>query len=131
MPELVSFAAIGAAVLMMGIAGLQAALALGAPLGAYAWGGQHRGVLPPRLQLGSALSVPALVGMAIIVLIRAGVLYPDFAPAMTWPVWAIFLFLMMNTFGNLASKSGPERMVMTPISAVTAALVCVVAMANG
>ena len=112
-----------AAILMTAVAMFQVALALGAPLGAYAWGGQNRGVLPPRLQLGSAISAPILLALAIMVLIRAGVVYPAWSEAMAWPVWIVFLFMVMNTFANFRSDSAEERRVMTPITAVLAVLV--------
>ena len=54
----ISFAAAGVCVLLGGLAVFQALLALGAPLGAFAWGGQHR-VLPTRLRVGSAVSSPS------------------------------------------------------------------------
>ena len=48
-------ATLAAAVLLVGLAAFHAALALGAPWGAYAWGGETEGPLPPRQQLGSTL----------------------------------------------------------------------------
>ena len=116
-------AAWAAAILMTGLAGFHVALALGAPWGAYAWGGQHRGVIPSRLQIGSAISAPVLLALAIMVLIRAGVVYPVWAEAMAWPVWIAFLYLVMNTFANFRSESAEERRVMTPLAGVLALLV--------
>ena len=120
-----------AAVLITGVAVFQLALALGAPLGAYAWGGGHRGVLPPRLQLGSALSAPLLLGFAIMVLIRAGVVYPAWSAAMTWPVWILFMFMVLNTVANSRSPSPEERRTMTPLTAALALLVGYVAWSLG
>jgi hypothetical protein len=117
-----------AALLLIGLAGFHAALALGAPLGAYAWGGQHRGALPPRLAWGSALSVPITLGMAIVLLIRAQLLYPQWAAAMEWAVWAIFLYLVVNAVANWRSTSADERQVMGPLATGLAVLVLTVAM---
>ena len=49
---------------LTGCAGFQAALALGAPWGAAAYGGSHRGQLPIRLRMVSAAVVPLYVGIA-------------------------------------------------------------------
>ncbi|GHA10212.1 hypothetical protein GCM10007989_00400 [Devosia pacifica] len=113
-------AAVVASLIFVLLAAFQAALALGAPLGRFAWGGQAGDVLPPRLQVASAASVPVLLAMSVIVLIRAGVLYSMWSPAMYWPCWAVFLFLTLNTFANLGSKSQSERRLMTPIAAIAA-----------
>lgn len=120
-----------AALLFLGLAVFQAALATGAPLGRYAWGGSHEHVLPPRLQLGSALAVPLLLGMALIVSIRAGLIYPDLSAQMTWPTWTVFLFMTMNTFANLRSGSRDERRVMGPLALLLAVLVAYVAISLG
>jgi hypothetical protein len=112
----IAVAAGAAALLMVAVAVFQAALALGAPFGAYAWGGTHPGVLPPRLQLGSALSAPVILAMALIVLIRAGVIYPGWSEAMRWPAWIVFGFMVLNTFANIRSGSDKERRIMAPVT---------------
>jgi hypothetical protein len=119
---LVALAGGAAALLLAAVSVLQAALALGAPLGAYAWGGEHDGVLPGRLRRGSAVSAPLLLAMAGIVLIRAGLILPEWRPGMDWAVWLIFLFMVVNSGANWRSKSRQERMVMTPVTVAIAAL---------
>jgi predicted permease len=63
-----------AAALVCGILGalavFQALLAVGAPLGRFAWGGQHQ-VLPTALRVASAVSVAVYALLATIVLARA------------------------------------------------------------
>jgi len=63
-----------AAVLVCGIlsvlAVFQALLAFGAPVGRFAWGGQHR-VLPTPLRVGSAVSIAVYALLATVVLARA------------------------------------------------------------
>ncbi len=51
--------------LLAALAGFQAALLAGAPLGEYAWGGQHR-VLPRRLRIGSAVAIVLYLLFAVI-----------------------------------------------------------------
>ena len=63
-----------AAVLFLGMAAFQGALALGAPLGAHVLGGRNVGKLPGRLRAASAVALVILVAAAIIVLARSGVI---------------------------------------------------------
>ena len=116
-----------AGLLLVGLAGFHAALAMGAPWGRYAWGGQHKGALPQRLQWGSAVSVPVVLAMAVVLLIRAEVLHPQYARGMEWPVWGIFLYLVVNTVANWKSDSADERRVMGPLATVLLVLVAIVA----
>lgn len=118
-------AALLAALLMFGVAIFQVALAMRAPYGAYAWGGKAKGVLPERLRRGSGLAAVLLVAMACLVLIRGGLIYPQWQPAMVVAVWMIFLLMVMNTFANLHSLSAEERRVMAPLTAAIAVLLAV------
>ena len=114
-------AAVLAAVLFAGMAAFQASLALGAPLGAHVLGGRYPGALPTRLRTFSAIAAAILVGSALVILARAGAIgSPVGATGLLVPgSWAIAAFLVLNTLGNLASKSRLER---TMFAAVTAAL---------
>jgi hypothetical protein len=115
--------------LLAALSAFQVALALGAPLGHYAWGGQHR-VLPGRLRLGSLFSVATYVLMALVMLARVGVLTTalpaGFLRAATWVLAAYFL---VGIGLNAASRSRGERLVMTPVVTVLCALTVVVALA--
>lgn len=109
------------------LAVLQALLALGAPLGRFAWGGQHR-VLPPSLRAGSALSIAVYVVVATIVLARADLVdtgVPD--PILRTAAWAVAGYFFIAIGMNLASRSKLERDVMTPTVAVLCGLCAVVA----
>ena len=123
-------AAVLAAVLFVGMAAFQASLALGAPLGAHVLGGRYPRVLPNRLRAFSAIAAAILVVGALVILARAG--------AIGWPVgatgllvpgsWAIAAFLVLNTLGNLASKSLLERTVFAATTAALAVLSAYVAL---
>ena len=115
-------AALAAAIFLLGLAAFHGALALGAPWGAYVWGGQVEGRLSPRLQLGSTLLAPIVAAMAVVVLIRGGWLYPDEAASMVVPVWGVLLFLMTQMFGALRSESPKEKRRMTAVYVVGVAL---------
>jgi hypothetical protein len=122
--------AILAAILFAGMAAFQASLALGAPLGAHVLGGRHPGALPTRLRTFSAIAAAILVGGALVILARAGAIgWPVSATGLLVPAaWVIAAFLVLNTLGNLASKSRLERTAFAAITATLAALSAYVAM---
>ncbi|MEA1903128.1 MAG: hypothetical protein U9N56_06350, partial [Actinomycetota bacterium] len=63
-----------AASLLAAMAVLQAALALGAPIGGIVWGGRHEGQLPTSLRFGSAAAVLILILAALVILAQASIL---------------------------------------------------------
>jgi hypothetical protein len=117
-------AAVVAAVLFLGMAAFQASLALGAPLGAHVLGGRYPAGLPDRIRAVSAIAAVILVGCAFVILARAGAIgWPPGATGLLAPAtWVVATFLVLNTLGNLASKSRLER---TVFAATTAALAVV------
>lgn len=123
-------AAVLAAVLFLGMAAFQASLALGAPVGAHVLGGRQPGVLPNRLRAFSAIAAGLLVGGALVILARAGAIgWPAGATGLLVPAaWAIAAFLVLNTLGNLASKSRLERTVFAATTAALAVLSAYVAL---
>jgi hypothetical protein len=64
-----------------------------------------------------------------VILARAGAIgWPDGAAGLLIPLsWAIAAFLVLNTLGNLASKSRIERTVFSATTAILAALSAYVA----
>lgn len=123
-------AAVVAAVLFLGMAAFQASLALGAPLGTHVLGGRYPGALPKRLRAFSAVAGAILVGCAFVILARAGAIgWPAGVSGLLAPAsWAIAAFLVLNTLGNLASKSRLERTVFAATTATLAALCAYVAL---
>ena len=110
-------AAVLVSVLLAAVAVLQVALAAGAPLGRFAWGGQHR-VLPTGLRIGSAVSVAVYAGIAWLVWRAA------YHPG-SWWIWGITAYFGLGVLMNAASRSRPERLVMTPV-VLLLALSCLV-----
>lgn len=123
-----ALAAIIATVILAALAILQASVAAGAPLGRFVWGGKHR-TLPPRLRIGSAVSVPLYVGFALVLLNRAGVLPGRNTGFVVVAAWVLFAYFTLGILGNLASRSRHERWTMAPTSAVLAAAALIVAAA--
>jgi hypothetical protein len=120
-------AAIAACTILAALAVFQAALIAGAPIGGFAWGGQHE-VLPPRLRIGSAVSMVLYAVFAFVILERAGLAAifgnPGFAQV---ACWVLFGYFVLGIVMNGISRSKPERNTMVPVSLVLAALVLLVA----
>lgn len=119
-----TIAAITGVLLLGALAVFQAVLVAGAPLGRFAWGGQHV-VLPTRLRVGSAVSIALYGVFAVLMLQAAGIVsvLPD--RVATVGIWVLAVYLVLGVVLNAVSRSRPERLVMTPV-ALALAVVCVV-----
>lgn len=108
----------------------QLTLAFGAPIGRFAWGGQHR-VLPRRLRIGSAVSVLIYAFMAVVAFDRLGAIdvFPDGFSVVA--MWVIFGYLCLGILLNAVSRSKPERYTMTPVVIVLAVLSLLIASGVG
>jgi len=108
----------------------QIALALGAPLGRFAWGGQHR-VLPARLSIGSLVSVLIYALIAVLAWDRARAI--DVVPDIVAQVgmWTVFVYFVLGILMNAISRSKPERNTMVPVTIVLAVLSFLIAMGYG
>ena len=120
-------AAIALVVILSLLAVFQLALALGAPLGRFAWGGQHR-VLPARLRIGSLVSIVIYAIIAVLALDRVALIdvVPDVVS--TVGMWVVFAYFVIGIPLNAISRSKPERYVMTPVVAILAVLSLLVAL---
>lgn len=122
--------ALGLTVVLALLAAFQIALALGAPLGRFAWGGQHR-VLPPRLRVGSAVSVLIYVLIDLIAWDRVGAIALFPAGFAEVAMWVIFAYFMLGILMNAISRSKPERFTMVPVTIVLAVLSLFIALGYG
>ncbi len=112
-----------------GVALFQIALALGAPWGEWAFGGQHPGRLPRSFRISSATS-----------LVVYGVQIAHFGAVATWWAspfnelvstilnWVFVAFFAMGTVMNGISRSPKERFLWTPIVALSLACALIVAL---
>jgi hypothetical protein len=105
------------AVWSCGLAAFQLALALGAPWGQAAWGGQTEGVLPIGLRVGSAVSTVVWLGVAAI---AAGRLLGPTGRRRTLLGAAIYASAGIAL--NAVSPSATERAIWVPATAVGAGL---------
>ncbi len=105
----------------------QIALAAGAPLGRFAWRGEHR-ILPTRLRVGSLAAVAIYSLIAVIALDRANAvnLLPELVSRVG--MWVIFAYFALSILLNSMSPSRLERSAMVPASALLAVLSLVVAL---
>lgn len=108
----------------------QLGLAFGAPLGAFAWGGQHR-VLPARLRIGSAVSILVYGLIVVIAWDRVGAvdLFGESFSAVA--MWVICAYFALGIVMNAISRSKPERYTMVPVSVLLAGLSFLIAMGYG
>jgi hypothetical protein len=109
--------ALALTVVLAALAIFQLALIFGAPLGRFAWGGQHR-VLPARLRIGSAVSILIYALIAIMAWDRVGAIdvFPELFSEVA--MWVIFAYFVLGIVMNAISRSKPERYVMVPVSIV-------------
>lgn len=105
------------AVLLGGLAAFQAGLAVGAPWGRAAYGGQHDGQLPPRLRTVSGVASAAYAAAAVGLASDA-----TSEQARRRLLGGVVGVVGAGTLVNAASRSPVERAVWTPYCAVTGAL---------
>ena len=113
--------------LLAALAVLQVLVASGLPLGRFVWGGAHR-VLPRRLRIGSAVSVPVYAGFAVLLLSRAGALPGADNVIVVVLTWVLFAYFAFGVVLNGISRSRAERFTMTPACAVLAVTALIIAL---
>lgn len=124
-------AAIVALVLFALLIVFQLALALGAPWGRAAYGGQNTGVLPMQFRVASAVAVVVWAAVALVVARRAGL--PVWAPLpVAWlpvVVWIVVGLLVIAAVMNAITPSGLERAIWLPFTLLLLASTLTVAIA--
>lgn len=110
--------------LLFALGTFQLLLATGAPIGHFAWGGEHR-VLPGRLRLGSIVSTVLYAKFAVVILDRAGIIAVLPGRVTQVGIWVIAGVFLLCAIPNLSSRSKAERYVMAPLTLILSCL-CVV-----
>ena len=118
-------AARAAAVVMVGIAGFQVALVLGAPWGAYTQGGETEGALDASGRVFAAVSCAILLVMAAAILARVheGPLKNAPGRLVTALAWFTTIYSALAVVLNLATQSSSERAVFAPTAILLFVLV--------
>ncbi|OYW42879.1 MAG: hypothetical protein B7Z38_03445 [Rhodobacterales bacterium 12-64-8] len=109
------------------LAVFQIALALGAPLGRFAFGGAHVR-LPVGFRIGSVVSLFIYGACGAVVLDRAGAVDVMADDVSRVAVWVVAGFMSLGVAMNAISRSKPERFTMTPVALVLAVCAYVVAL---
>lgn len=94
----------------------QVGLAAGAPWGELAWGGAFPGALPARMRAASLASAAVLSLLALIVLVRAGVVLPGWRAASRKLVWGVVAYCALGVVANALTPSAWERLVWLPVT---------------
>lgn len=122
-----SIAAVLTCLILAVLSVFQLSLALGAPLGQFAWGGQHR-ILPRALRVGSGVSILIYTLIAMVILARADLISATFSEGvLRTATWVVAAYFFVGIGLNAASRSKGERPVMAPVAAVLCILCVVVA----
>lgn len=120
-------AAIVAVFVLVGLTCFQLLLAVGVPLGNYAWGGANR-ILPSRLRVASVLASLVYVLAALVILEAANV--TDFVASEEIPravVWVLGAFFAVGIVMNAISRNKKER-VMALVALLLSVLCVIVAL---
>ncbi|HYI50074.1 MAG TPA: hypothetical protein VEX42_00735 [Microbacterium sp.] len=122
--------ALALTVILAALAIFQFALILGAPLGRYAWGGQHR-VLPARQRIGSAVAIVIYALIVAIAWDRLGAIdvFPEGFSVIA--MWVVFGYFVLGILLNAISRSREERLVMVPVTIVLSVLSFFIALGYG
>jgi len=107
-------AAIIYAIVSLGVVAFQIALAAGALWGAYAMGGAFPGQFPPALRIAAMIQAVLLIGMAAVILARAGLILPRWSRVSRWLAWVVVAFAAVSLVLNLITPSAGERVIWAP-----------------
>jgi hypothetical protein len=100
----------------------QFALAAGAPWGSVSMGGKFPGVYPTRMRVAALFMILILSALALVVGVRAGWLYPEYAALGRSFIWPVVVINALGLLMNLATPSRWERILWAPVALVF--LVC-------
>jgi hypothetical protein len=94
----------------------QIALASGVPWGEYAMGGAFPGQLPPALRIAALIQALLLVGLAAVVMVRAGLILKGWSQVARRLVWVVVSFAAVSLVVNLITPSAGERAIWAPVA---------------
>jgi len=104
---------------LLGVLSLfQLALALGAPLGRYAMGGQVEGAFPPALRIAALVQIGIYAVVVAIVCARLGWAFPALADEARIAMWVVVALFTLGVLMNAISRSQGERLLWTPVALV-------------
>ncbi|WP_017689818.1 hypothetical protein [Paenibacillus sp. PAMC 26794] len=108
--------AIAFTILILIVILFQVALAVGVPWGEYAMGGKFPGKYPVSMRFACIFQIAILAFMCIIVLSKAGLLWPQWSVFAETAMWFIVAYLVLGTILNLITRSVWERRIWAPVT---------------
>lgn len=88
----------------------------------FVWGGRLKS--EADVIIFESISLVVQILFILIIAVKAGYVFKGkFKRTLNVSIWVMFGLIVLNTIGNLASNSGLETMVMTPLTSVLALLV--------
>ena len=112
-----TFLGITLSLFLLSIALFQILLAVGAPYGEAAWGGQKGKILPRNYRIASVLSCLFFLFSILVVLSITGIIDLLNSPFVDRYMWFLTIYLGLGIFMNAISRSKIERL-WAPIIAV-------------
>ncbi len=112
---LIKIAAYSFSVIALLAVAFHLALALGMPWAELSWGGQYSGRLPAPMRVASVASAVVLVVLALVVLIRAGLLLPRWHALSQKVMWVVVAYCGIAVLAHTFTPSRWERIVWLPM----------------
>ncbi len=103
-------------VLIAGAIFFQLALVVGMPWGKVAWGGAFPGVLPPHMRVASIGSAVLLLALALVVLVRAGLIQSKWKSSSGKLAWVVVTYCSLGVIANAITQSFWERVIWLPVT---------------
>ena len=101
----------------LAVALFQLAIVLGAPVGDYAYGGQHPGKLPTKFRVASVFSMVVMLAVAGHYLAQIGLFTPVLdASGNAFANWGFVAFFALSALMNNITKSEKEKRVFGSIT---------------
>ncbi len=104
------------AIITLAVVAFQIALAAGAPWGAFAMGGAFPSQFPPAMRIAAIIQAALLIGFALVVLARTGIILPKWLRASRWLAWVVVAFSALSLILNLITPSAGERAIWAPVA---------------
>ncbi len=104
------------AIITLAVVAFQIALAVGAPWGAFAMSGAFPGQFPPAMRISAIIQAALLIGFALVVLARTGIILPKWLRASRWLAWVVVAFSALSLILNLITPSAGERAIWAPVA---------------
>lgn len=100
----------------------QLLLALGRPLGDFAWGGKYQ-ILPTNLRIASVISIILYIVFGLFLASKANIvtIIPD-SQTLDVGIWVLAVYFVIGVVMNIFSRSMKERIVMAPVALLLATI---------